>query len=117
MTDKPKKDKWKGGQRPDYFLEKPLIGKWFHSVRRDKKGRPLYVKWQGQVVGELGWDSGLFVVQLYEWGMGHPNGFATVPAQDMVGWQFYYSSEDMVNAYERHLVVGCYGEDRRERMR
>jgi hypothetical protein len=73
-----------------------MIGKHFHSF--DTEG---CVAWQGRIVGnpEPGW----YLVQLYEWMLGHESIQKLVQIADMAAWDFYESQDDMLFAYEeRH---------------
>ncbi len=69
-----------------------LEGKFFHSFENDK------VKWQGYVVSEP--KDGYFLVQLFDWLMGDLSDQKLVKLDDMVGWSFYDSNEDMIENYE-----------------
>jgi hypothetical protein len=72
----------------------PLVGKFFHSNSEGK------LKWQGHVLSVLSNDgTQLYLVQLYEWFMGTPSKQVIVPMAEMVGWDFYDSSEDMEEAW------------------
>lgn len=70
----------------------PLVGQFFHSI---KDGG---VNWQGNVIGnpEPGW----YLVQLYEWLLGEPNVQRLVKFEDMTGWLFYDTTEQMQFSYE-----------------
>ncbi len=71
----------------------PLIGKFFHSRNRFGK-----VEWQGRVIGSP--EPGIYLVQLFEWGMGEPNIQRLVTIEDMVTWLFYPDGEAMDYSYQ-----------------
>lgn len=70
----------------------PMVGSFFHSIEDGKIG------WQGCIAGrpEPGW----YLVQLYDWVLGLPSGQELVKIEDMKGWMFYGSAEDMQHSYE-----------------
>lgn len=84
-----------------------IIGRWFHSFEpTDDEDDPLAypapkgmrIRWQGQVVDS---DDRFYVVQLYSWWDGCPNGQKLVEATELKDWTFYSSAEQM------QMSVGC----------
>jgi hypothetical protein len=84
----------KGKTQKHTAYNTPLVGQWFHSIGKNSG----QVEWQGVVIGnpEPGW----FLVQLHEWLMGEPNVRHLVRIEDMAGWLFYYSDEQMNFSYD-----------------
>jgi len=82
-----------------------LVNQFFHSIDPVEKK----VHWQGVVVGnpEPGW----YLIQLFEWLMGGPSNRALVRIEDMKGWLFYGSAEEMQFSYEHGVAKpsGMYG--------
>lgn len=74
------------------FDPKSLVGSFFHA--NPERG------WQGQVVAEP--QPGLYLVELYSWLSGRPNGQKLIGAATMLAedWQFYDSAEKMTAHYE-----------------
>jgi len=77
-----------------------LIGKWFHSLEEQSDGCRL-VQWQGRVLGRPSY--GLCLIQLYDWVIGAESTQKLVKIEDMVGWSFYDSGEDMQTAFTQQL--------------
>lgn len=73
-----------------------LVGKWFHSFRGPNKH---IVQWQGQVLSIQPGD--LLLVQLFEWMCGMASNQELVKISDAIGWSFYNTSEEMIDAYQR----------------
>ena len=84
-----------------------LVGHYFHSL---KDGR---VHWQGHVIGspEPGW----YLLELFSWLTGSPNGRRIAHIIDMHNWLFYEDSEAMVESYEHGEA--CDGGPYRPRQR
>jgi len=72
---------------------KALAGKFFHSFKEKQ------VEWQGYVISEP--REGFFLVQLFEWAMGEPSCQKLVRIDDMLGWDFYDTAEEINDTYER----------------
>lgn len=86
----------------------PLIGRYFHSfaIREDENGiskRPI--QWQGAVLGSP--TPGYYLVELYEWLMGQPNGQCLVKIEQMLDWQFYDTPESMQEFWQRTSRRDC----------
>ena len=84
-----------------------LVGMFFHSLDQDNR-----VQWQGQVHSQVA--DGFYLLRLFDWIVGADNlHLKLVSLQDMLGWQFYESAEDMRDWYEYHhqplsLVIHCW---------
>ncbi len=67
-----------------------IVGQFFHSFSFPNG----VLEWQGKVIAEQA--PSIFLVQLYEWFMGEPNGQFLVPLQQMVDekWKFYLTAEE-----------------------
>ena len=65
-----------------------IVGQFFHSFPNG------VLEWQGNIIAEP--VPSIFLVQLYEWFMGEPNGQFLVPLQQMVDekWKFYLTAEE-----------------------
>jgi hypothetical protein len=70
-----------------------LIGKYFHSFQGDGQ-----VKWQGRVVACITDEA--YLVQLSEWLSGEESNLRLVKLEEMLGWDFYQTREDMKETYE-----------------
>jgi len=91
-----RKADWKrkrGETAPTAMVKNPLSGKFFHSIGQDG-----FLCWQGQVLGEV--QAGFFLVQLFSWLDGDETNCEIVPFEDMLGWLFYQTSEEMVYSYD-----------------
>lgn len=90
MAEQKKKDR--ATTLPLKFDPKSLVGSFFHGCKTRA--------WQGQVVAEP--QPGLYLVELYEWMMGSPNGQKLIPAATMLAedWTFYDTAEEMNAHYE-----------------
>ena len=75
-----------------------LIGKFFHSFTDEG-----IVHWQGYVLERP--EPGMYLVQLFEWIMGEPSSQKLVPADDMKGWSFYDTNEEMNETYYRKYLA------------
>ena len=73
--------------------DKSLEGKFFHSFKDGE------ISWQGYVVAEQ--SDGYYLVQLFEWVLGEPSTQKVVHIGSMADWEFYSSSDEMNDAYER----------------
>ena len=73
-----------------------LVGLWFHSWTEDET-----LEWQGQVIG-LENPEGYYLVQLYEWVSGKASVIRLQTLNEMVGWGFFKSAEEMKEAYEHY---------------
>lgn len=78
---------------PKQFQEQPFVGTFFHSLDEQK-----HIEWQGRVVGSP--EPGLYLVQLFEWGMGDPSVQQIVGIHDMRDWLFYATAEEMKQSYD-----------------
>ncbi len=78
-------------------MKSPLVEKWFHSIEKDDD--TCTVVYQGQILEEP--SSGIFLVQRYEWLMGHESDQALVPFSDMAKCKFYDSHTDMRESWDR----------------
>ena len=70
----------------------PLRGRFFHSI---KSG---IVEWQGQVIGRVSED--VYLIQLFEWGMGEPSIQRLISLSDMKDWLFYSDADEMTHSYD-----------------
>ncbi len=81
-----------------------LVGRYFHSLldTQPREGSALVdgkvVEWQGHVVDR---DDDIFIVELFSWLDGCPNGQKIVTASEMSSWKFYDS------ALEMQVALGC----------
>jgi hypothetical protein len=73
-------------------VKDPLVGKYFHSVKEDRKT----IEWQGEITARVG-DS--YLLQLFEWVAGYESNQSLVPIADLNYWKFYDSAEEMNNHY------------------
>jgi hypothetical protein len=71
-----------------------LVGRWFHTF--DEDGR---VEKQGTIIDEI--SDKVYLVQLFEWILGEPSIQELIPLDEMTGWAFYGSGEDMQFAYSQ----------------
>jgi len=67
-----------------------LVGRFFHG--------DCDRQWQGRVLAEP--SPGVFLVELFEWVLGDPNGQVLVRLEDMARWVFYDDADAMKFAYE-----------------
>lgn len=90
MAEQKKKDR--AATLPLKFDPKSLVGSFFHA--NAARG------WQGVVVAEP--QPGLYLVELFSWLTGHPNGQKLIGAATMLAedWTFYDSAEEMNAHYE-----------------
>lgn len=79
------------GYRPDQA--KGLVGLYFYSDGDEG--------WQGKVVGSVGGRDMILIVRLYSWITGERNGTKMVPANDMLGWNFFETREEWVAEGDR----------------
>ena len=90
-----------------------LVGRFFHSwvEKTDEtseyativSGRVL--QWQGHVVEQI--DRGIYMIELFSWGDGQPNGQQIALLADMASWTFYD------NGLEMQIALGCRESGRR----
>jgi hypothetical protein len=78
-----------------------LVGRFFHSVKPDGET----INWQGLVEGHVGGPKDLYLVQLYEWVMGGESDQVLVSSEQMIGWRFYDSAEDMAAYYQQYAAT------------
>jgi len=79
----------------------PLVGRFFHSFHPEHehpKAPMRVVKWQGQVFGRI--DDHTYLIELYSWSDGRPNGQKLQPLAGMGDWKFYATDRDMNEWYE-----------------
>lgn len=86
--------KTRAGQLPRKFNTTSLVGSFFHGSSTRS--------WQGVVVAEP--HPSIYLVELFEWLSGSPNGQHLVPIGIMVSedWRFYDTAEEMTDYYDRH---------------
>lgn len=68
----------------------PLVDRWFHSFASAEKypDAPCrIVLWQGRVLRPIG--DRTYLVELYSWRDGSPNGVKPIPVDQMSDWKFY----------------------------
>lgn len=73
-----------------------LVGSFFLAGPTEQN--PDLPGWQGCVIAEP--RPGLYLVELFSWFMGDSTNQQLVAIEDMAGWEFFDTSEWMVNAYE-----------------
>src|SRR5689334_8115085 len=90
---------------------RPFVGLYFHSFNTTKPPRDGDApgpapRWQGMIVDRTTEDGAhstpqtLFLVQLFEWVTGTPEvGLQLVRADQMIGWTFYRTADDMRAAF------------------
>jgi excisionase family DNA binding protein len=67
------------------------VGKFFHSFSAEGK-----LSWQGQIVGKP--HPGFYLVELFSWMTGSPDGGKVIPIEDIArNWKIYETSEEMGN--------------------
>jgi len=77
-----------------------LVGRFFHSWRPIKEDESehatirgnLVLEWQGRVVDR---DDTGYIVELFSWWDGYPNGQKFVPTNELIDWTFYDSALEM----------------------
>lgn len=76
-----------------------IVGKFFHTFKV-ADGRKAFVN-QGQVLSEV--TPGAYLVELYEWGFGYPNGQFVKPLSYFTDGDacFYSTREAWTDAYDR----------------
>jgi hypothetical protein len=74
-----------------------MAGIWFHSRCPDGK-----IVYQGQIIKEF--KDGTYLIQLYEWFMGHPSKRKIVGFEEIKDWDFYGSDEEMRLAYSKEAA-------------
>lgn len=92
---------------PDEDTHDGLVGRHFHSWREPREDdsdhatirRGLVLEWQGHVLDRV--EVGLYLVELYSWWDGMPNGQQLVPVASMSNWTFYD------DAVEMQVALGC----------
>ena len=81
-------------------LRDPLVGRFFHSFAPESKypdaPTPI-VKWQGHVLGRV--DDHTYLIELFSWDDGEPNGQQLQPIAGMADWKFYSTARDMKEWY------------------
>lgn len=86
-------------------LRDPLVGRFFHSFHPKAKypdaPTPI-VNWQGYVRGRVDdcTDDHTYLIELFSWFDGEPNGQQLQPLAGMVDWKFYSTARDMNEWYE-----------------
>jgi hypothetical protein len=81
-------------------LRDPLVGHFFHSFHPQSKypdAPTLIVNWQGYVLGRL--DDHSYLIELFSWFDGKPNGQQLQPIAGMADWKFYSTARDMKEWY------------------
>jgi len=73
-----------------------LIGHFFHTFTEDKT-----VEWQGQVLAVV--EPGYYLVDLFEWILGHYSCSRIVKLDEMETWNFYENEEQMNDHYQNFL--------------
>ena len=73
-----------------------MIGQFFHSFD---------VKWQGRVVAMP--TSGWYLIELFDWLAGDATHRRLVRLEDMAGWIFYQSVEDMRFSYKHGAAIAA----------
>lgn len=81
-----------------------LIGKYFHSFTKDGG-----FKWQGQIIDYI--EPSTYVVQLFEWFLGHDSVKKIVKIDEMYDWVIYESDKDMREAYSSKQAKPMRHED------
>ena len=71
------------------------------------------VSHQGKIVGMV--DSGIYIVQWFEWMMGEPTNLSIVAVESMFEWKFYSSQDDWHEAAERYMEHQRIERERAER--
>jgi len=78
----------------------PLVGHFFHSFHPESKypdaPTPI-VNWQGYVLGRV--DDHTYLIELFSWFDGEPNGHQLQPLAGMADWKFYSTARDMNEWY------------------
>jgi hypothetical protein len=78
----------------------PLVGRFFHSFAPESKypdaPTPI-VNWQGYVLGRV--DNHTYLIELFSWDDGEPNGQQLQPIAGMADWKFYSTARDMKEWY------------------
>jgi hypothetical protein len=89
-----------------------LVGSFFHSFDHDAPADgPPPVEWQGQVVAEPTYGSGVYLVQLFDWMVGGKSIQQLVRLEDMADWVFYDTADEMNHSYERRYASRGRGRD------
>ena len=79
----------------------PLLGRFFHSFHPENKypdAPTRIVRWQGRVLGRT--DAHSYLIELYSWDDGLPNGQQLQSVAGMENWKFYSTAHDMNGWYE-----------------
>lgn len=97
---------------PESEVTEKLIGRFFHSLHKHEDGCEV-AEWQGRVLAEA--SPGIYLVETYSWASGVPYLEYLVPISQMLGWQFYPTSELMTDMYHRVLDVRSDIHSRHER--
>jgi len=79
----------------------PLLGHWFHTFGSCETCGGAIVEKQGQILSQL--SNGAYIVQWFEWMVGEPTHQEIVVADQMIGWHFYDTGEEMKNTYTYEL--------------
>lgn len=76
----------------------PLEGKYFHTFTHP--GESLEVQFQGVILSRV--NPNMYLIQYFEWFCGTPTNERLVKVTDILNWNLYESSEEMIDWYERH---------------
>lgn len=83
-----------GTQTDHAFGGRTSIDKqFFHSFGTDG-----FLLWQGRVLGHV--QDGFYLVQLFSWIDGEPSNCEIVHFNEMIGWMFYQSPEQLIYSWE-----------------
>jgi len=78
----------------------PLVGRFFHFFHPepDYPDAPTrIVKWQGHVLGRV--DRHTYLIELFSWDDGEPNGQRLQAITEMADWRFYETADAMNDWY------------------
>ena len=73
-----------------------LVGKYFHSF----EGGKLCL--QGRVLSQE--SDGIYLVETYDWLVGQTYDMKLVRFEDMIGWKFYQTREDLSYHSSRYTI-------------
>lgn len=79
--------------QPETSNTNSLVGQLFHSLSEEGN-----VNWQGLVKGQV--EPGVYLVETYSWINGCKYSNQLVKLEDMMGWIFYDTDEEMEFSYE-----------------
>jgi hypothetical protein len=74
-----------------------LVGKYFHTFTTQDDGC-VTVNEQGHILAQV--DDTHYLVEHFDWIIGHPGEQKLVTVPEMVGWQFYDAAESMNFHYQ-----------------